>query len=82
MASNMTLQDAASQLDTQLRKYSWYLSVGIGTTQSGDTIFVYVKSLKHRELGNLAAGWQGYPVSIRQIGSIRAVEREESRVSL
>jgi hypothetical protein len=71
---SITLHDAASQLDVELRKSPWYLSVGEGQTENGDTIFVYVKSSKHRKLKTLETGWLGYPVLIRQVGSIRAIK--------
>jgi hypothetical protein len=68
----MTAEQAAQRLDDRLRGRHWYVSVGIGTTSAGEAIFVYVKSLRHRELTDLREGWMGYPVLVRAVGSIKA----------
>jgi hypothetical protein len=49
------------------------MSTGVGETTEGQTLFVYVKSSKHPELGTLKGGWMGYKVLIRAVGSVRAV---------
>jgi hypothetical protein len=69
----MTAEHAAKRLDEQLRGYPWYMSVGVGATPEGETIFVYVKSARHRELNNCSKGWMGYRVLVRAVGSIRSI---------
>jgi hypothetical protein len=69
----MTAEKAAGQLDKHLRRYPWYMSTGIGETTEGLTLFVYVRSSRHPELGMLKEGWMGYKVMIRAVGSVRAV---------
>jgi hypothetical protein len=71
----MTAEQAAAQLDQQLRGYPWYVSVGIGETVDGQTIFVYVRSSRHPELGALKDGWMGYKVMVRAVGSVRAIRK-------
>jgi hypothetical protein len=78
----MTAEQAAKSLDETFRKHPWYISVGVGATPDGEAIFVYVKSPRHRELTSLSAGWMGYPVLIRPVGSIRAVQHEQIRAAL
>jgi hypothetical protein len=68
-----TLDEAARQLDAELRKYNWYLTLGTGRTEEGPAIFVYTKSGRHRRLHELSRGWMGYKVIISPIGSIKAV---------
>lgn len=70
----ITPDEAASLLDAELRKYPWFLSVGIGNAEDGRPIlFVYTRTARHRELAPLAAGWKGYEVVVRAVGSIRPV---------
>jgi hypothetical protein len=75
----MTATKAAERLDERLRRYPWYMSVGVGATSEGEAIFVYVKSARHRELTSLRDGWMGYPVQVRAVGSIRAADRARDR---
>ena len=72
----MSPDQAATELDKRLRPYKWYLSVGVGET--GDeqpALFLYVKSLRHREIRDFEQGWKGYRVIVRAVGSIRPVLR-------
>jgi hypothetical protein len=78
----MIAELAAKRLDERLRKHPWYLFSGIGRTSDGEAIFVYVKSRRHRELSALKAGWMGYPVLIRAVGSVRAAQRGPVRTAL
>lgn len=66
----MTAEQAATQLDSKLRGYPWYISTGVG---AADTIYLYVKSSRHRELNFLRGGWLGYQVVIRSTGSVSAL---------
>jgi hypothetical protein len=71
----MTAEQAALELDARLRPFSWFVSVGIGGAPEGQTLFVYVKSARHKELSELRHGWKGFKVAIRAVGSIRATAR-------
>jgi hypothetical protein len=75
----MTVEQAAQQLEQRLRGYPWYISVGVGATTDGDAIFVYVKSLRHRELSSLKDKWMGFPVFVRATGTIRALGSKRSQ---
>jgi hypothetical protein len=68
----MNAEFAANRLDQRLRGHRWYMSVGVGSTSDGEQIFVYVKSLRHRELNQLQDGWMGYPVKVRAVGTVSA----------
>jgi hypothetical protein len=68
----MNAEIAADRLDQTLRGRPWYMSVGVGSTAEGEAIFVYVKSLRHRELSRLQDGWMGFPVKVRAIGTVSA----------
>lgn len=69
----MSPDEAAQELDKQLRRYPWYLSTGVGETEDGNALFIYVKSRNHPELKKVKKGWRGYPVLIRAVGTIRPV---------
>jgi hypothetical protein len=77
----MSPEIAAHSLDEKLRPYPWYLSVGVGDTERGIALFVYVKSARHRELQVLSRGWMGYPVHIRPVGSIKPVRTQDPAAS-
>lgn len=70
----MGLQQAAIRLDATLRKFPWYLSVGIGRAEDEDVLYVYVKSLRHAELTQLSKGWEGHRVLVRPTGAVRATK--------
>jgi hypothetical protein len=72
----MTIELAALELDAHLRRFPWFVSTGVGRTKEGETLFVYVKSLKHSELNSILPGWKGYRVLVRKVGSVSAVECE------
>ena len=73
MGLKMSPDEAAQELDKQLRIYSWYLSTGVGRTEDGAALFVYVKSRNHPELKSVKKGWRGYTVLIRAVGTIHPV---------
>lgn len=75
----MSPADAAKRLDERLRGQAWYLSTGIGQTEAGTALFVYVKSDRHTELRILAQGWMGYPVMVRKVGGIRPLGAPSGR---
>lgn len=74
----MTPEQAADRLDRELRKHKWYQSIGVGETDDGPAIFVYVATARHSVLTKYAKGWMGYPVFVRPTGRIRAVHRSTS----
>ena len=69
--SERALDTAARDLEQRLRQYPWFLSIGIGNTDEGAALFVYVKSRRHRPLTEIENGWRGHRVIIRAVGSIR-----------
>jgi hypothetical protein len=69
----MSPEDAAKEIESELRRFRWFLSTGVGRTKDGETVFVYVKTRKHPELRKLEDGWRGYNVLVRTVGSIRPV---------
>jgi len=78
----MSPEEAASLLDAELRPYSWFLSVGVGTNEEGQPLlFVYTKAGGRREIAKLASGWMGYKVIARPVGSIRPVAQTRRRAA-
>jgi hypothetical protein len=71
MVSRSNAEQAALALDRRLRHYPWYLSVGVGDSGQGETLYLYVRSKKHRELDFLNSGWMGFQVEIKPVGSMR-----------
>lgn len=67
----MNAEYAARKLDEKLRPFPWFNSVGVGMTDKGETLFVYVRSMRHRELSEIGKYWMGIPVVIRATGGIR-----------
>jgi hypothetical protein len=49
------------------------MSIGVGNTEDGTALFLYVTSAKHRELSRVADGWMGYQVIVRPVGRVRPV---------
>lgn len=71
MESKIVPEQAAARLDQKLRMKPWYISVGVGETDEGAAIFLYVKSARHREIADLGKRWLGHRLIIKPIGSIR-----------
>jgi hypothetical protein len=71
--SSISPEKAAELLDRELRQYPWYTSIGVGDTEEGTALFLYVTSGRHKELSRVADGWMGYPVIIRPIGRVRPI---------
>jgi hypothetical protein len=71
MASNLDAERAAAQLDQKLRMKPWYVSVGVGDTDGGVALFLYVKSKRHRDILELGNSWLGYKLIVEPVGSIR-----------
>ena len=69
----MTPEEAARRLDAELRPHPWYNSIGVGATEEGPALFVYVRTDRHRELSRLDRGWLGYKVIVRPTGRVRAI---------
>ena len=69
----MTAKAAAESLIEHLGWPRWLTSVGVGTPQGKETIFVYCKTgVRAHELAFLKDGWEGYPVAVRCVGRILA----------
>jgi hypothetical protein len=74
----MTPEQAATKLQSQFRRFPWFVSVGTGQLSDGETaIFLYVKSARHHELRALESGWMGYKVLVRPSGSMRPLGSPE-----
>jgi hypothetical protein len=83
MASNLDAERAAAQLDQKLRMKPWYISVGVGDTDEGVALFLYVKSKRHRDVIGLGNNWRGFRLIVQPVGSIRpAAVSQESADSL
>jgi len=69
----MTIQEATAKLFDELSHFPWFVSIGVGQARDGDTIYVYVKTVRHKELDFLRGGFQGYPVIVEKTGVIKPV---------
>jgi len=65
-----TLRTAAKALHNELSAYKWFVSVGMGTPNDEETLYVYVTSLKHNEIEDLHE-YQGFPVVIEKTGRFK-----------
>jgi hypothetical protein len=65
----MTIEEAAQGLYERVGGAPWFTAVGVGQHEREPCIFVYVKSLNVPALDTLKAGWMGYPVQVRQMGT-------------
>lgn len=72
MEYRLTPEQAAEELDHELRPQAWYVSVGVGRAASGPALYLYVRSTRHKELRKLEA-WRGYPVYVRAIGRVSPI---------
>lgn len=73
MASRILPEEAARRLDQELRGRPWYLTTGVGESDDGHVLFVYVKRISKRDSEALEQGWLGYPVIVEAMGGIRAI---------
>ena len=73
MEYKVSVEEAAAALDTEFRRYPWFLSVGVGETESGPTLFAYVRSSNHSELARLNNEWRGFTLLIRAVGTVNRV---------
>lgn len=69
--SDISIEEASRRLNDHLRLKSWYLSVGVGETDEGDAIFLYVKTKRHRDISKLGKRWMGFSLIVEAVGSIR-----------
>ncbi|MDB5344329.1 MAG: hypothetical protein JWP89_2706 [Schlesneria sp.] len=67
----MTIHEAAETLAAELSGFKWFVSLGVGNPNGIQTIYVYVKSLRHPQLAGLRDGYQGFPVVIENTGVVR-----------
>jgi hypothetical protein len=73
MAYSQTIDQAAKELDSTLRGFPWYVSTGIGASDFGQTIFVYVTSARSPGVSRIQKHWMGFPVKITPVGKVRAI---------
>jgi hypothetical protein len=66
-----TLREAAGSLHEELSNYPWFVSVGMGTPDDEETLYIYVTSVKHDPLRELRFGYKGFPVLIEKTGHFR-----------
>jgi hypothetical protein len=69
----MNAKEAAGKLNEKLRKYSWFIAVGAGLTDSGETLYVYVRSPRRHPITEIGESWMGLPIEIRVVGEIRVI---------
>jgi hypothetical protein len=76
---DMTPEQAAQLLDKELRRYPWYIAVGVGNADDGHpALFLYVKSGKHRKLNEVSQGWRGFEVIVEVTGAMRPLARKRA----
>jgi hypothetical protein len=78
MVSEISIEEASRRLDKQLRPQPWYVSVGVGETDEGEVIFLYVKTKGHRELTKLGKRWMSFRLIVEAVGSIRPVQHQHA----
>ena len=78
MESKLSLNQAAKDLESLLRPFRWFISVGVGTFDNSEALFVYVKSRNHPELASLEKGWKGFRVLVRAVGAVRPLGSKKS----
>lgn len=71
------LVEAAKLLYASFSQFSWFKTVGAGKNK----IFIYVRSIGHKELVALSGRWMGYPVEIKIMGDIIAQPAHETGFS-
>ena len=70
---------AAQSLDKELRRYPWYIAVGVGNADDDQpALFLYVKSGRHRKLSEISRGWCGFKVIVEVTGAMRALQRKRA----
>lgn len=75
MEPEMSIEKAAESLNERLESHEWLTAVAVGELDFRDVIYVYVKSLRHKELDELKRnGWMGYEVVIEKIGTIHPAQ--------
>ena len=69
---SMSPDEAAVRLESEFRRFPWFISVGTGLSEKGrPVLYLYVKSARHKELARLKTGWSGFDVAVRAIGGMR-----------
>ena len=67
-----TIFEAAEALQRKLEAFPWLTAVAVGELDGREVIFVYAKSLRHKEVDSLRHdGWMGYEVIVEKVGTIR-----------
>lgn len=69
----MNSQLAAQHLYFHLSQYAWLTSVGVGLENGKECIYVYASRSIPSSNNHLPSQWEGYPVLVKRIGTIKAV---------
>ena len=70
--SDLTVHDATERLFETLSHRPWFVSIGRGTVDGRDAIYLYVKTIRHKELDDLKKhGYHGVPVIVEKSGEFR-----------
>ncbi len=80
--ATMTVQDVTSKLFNELSSRPWFVSIGVGESQAGAVIYVYVKTLRHKELEELRSGYEGYPVVVERTGLVKISRQDRRQLAL
>ena len=76
--SEISIEEASRRLSNLLRPQPWYVSVGVGETDEGEVIFLYVTTKRHRELSKLGKNWMGFPLVVEAVGAVRPVQYQHA----
>lgn len=70
------LRQIAEKLDRELRKkVPTFVGVGVGMTEKGPTLYVYVKKLAQKKDVYSDKEYEGYPVIVREMPTILPAEK-------
>lgn len=67
MAPEISLQAAAQNLSQHLAVNTWLTTVGIGSEDGQDCLFVYVSRVGKAERSAIPDEWEGYRVIVRKM---------------
>ena len=67
----MTVEQAAKLLRSHLQGEPWVAAIGVGEENGAPCIVLYVKTTKRLNLDDVRQGWNGFPVIVRKMGSLR-----------
>jgi hypothetical protein len=73
----MTVKEAAKSLGRQLSQFPWYVTIGWGMRDSGETILVCVETTEPAELDPVRHTYKEYPTIIMLSGRLPTRPRPE-----